>query len=58
MIAICISILCAILIYTTWKVEFLARKVRRLENDFFIEQVRLFNLKNDVSALMYKGDSK
>ena len=58
MIAICISIICAILIYTTWRVEFLVRKTRRLESELFVAQVELHNLKDDVSALMYKGEDK
>lgn len=38
MIAICISVLCVILIFTTWRIEFLSRRVRELERELFVLQ--------------------
>ena len=58
MIAICISILCAILIFTTWRLELLTRTVSRLENELSSAQVELHNLKGDVSTLMYKEEEE
>ena len=58
MIAICICILCAILIFTTWRLEHTLKRVRRLEDDLYITQVELHNLRNDVFELKYKGDKE
>lgn len=58
MIAICICILCAILIFTTWRLELLARKAKKLENELYIAEIRLHNLQEDVFELKYKGDNE
>ena len=53
MIAICIAVLCAILIFTTWRIEFLARRVRELESELFVLQF------NSVSkTIEIKGENE
>ena len=54
MIEICISILCAIIIFLTWSIEALKRKISRLETDLFIAQVEIHNLKEQKDEQMYK----
>ena len=48
MIKLCIGILCGILIFITWRTEFLARKVRRLESELEATKDRLHNLQEDI----------
>jgi hypothetical protein len=50
MIAICISVLCAILIFTTWRLELLARKTKKLENELFMAQVKLKILQDNIDC--------
>ena len=49
MIAICIAVLCAILICVIWKLELLTRRVNRLENenDFLYEIIACRGGKED-----------
>ena len=54
MLAICISILCAIIIYLTWRLEKTVRRTDWLENELYATQVRLDNLRSDVEDLRYR----
>ena len=54
MLAICISILCAIIIYLTWRLERVVRKANWLENELFATQMQLENLRSDVEDLKYQ----
>lgn len=56
MIKLCICIICATIIFLTWRLEFLIRKVRRLENELYVTQVQLSNLEEDVFDLKYEGE--
>ena len=54
MLAICISILCAIIIYLIWRLEKTARSTDWLENELYATQVELNNLRRDVEDLRYR----
>ena len=54
MIAICICILCAIIIFLTWRLEKVVRKADWFECELFATQVELDNLRSDVEDLKYK----
>ena len=54
MLAICISILCAIIIYLTWRLERVVRKADWLENELFATQMQLENIRSDVEDLKYQ----
>ena len=58
MIAICICILGVISIFFTWRLEHTITRVRRLESELYVTQIRLHNLKEDISALKYKGENE
>ena len=58
MIKLCICIICAAIIFLTWRLEFLIRKVRRLENELYVTQVQLSNLEEDVFDLKYEGEEQ
>ena len=54
MIAICISILCVITIFLTWRTEKSKREIKRLKDELYVTQVQLANLRSDVEDLKYR----
>ena len=52
-ISICVCILCAIAIFLTWRTEFSKRKIKRLENELRIAQVKLDCLYRTVENLSW-----
>ena len=52
-ISICICILCAIVIFLTWRTEFSKRKIKRLEKEMRITQVKLESLERTIENLSW-----
>lgn len=53
MIAICIAVLCAILIFTTWRIEYWIRRAKRLERELFFLQINSL-----LKTIEIKGENK
>ena len=54
MLAVFFSILCAITMYLTWRLEKTVRRVDWLENELYATQVELENLRSDVEDIKYR----
>lgn len=53
-LTICACILCVITIVLTWRTEKSKREINRLENELYVTQVQLENLRSDVEDLKYQ----
>ena len=53
-LTICTCLLCAVSIFLTWRTEFSKRKIKRLENELYIAQSQLENLRGIVDDLSWK----
>lgn len=53
MIAIYLSIICAVLIFLTWREWSSKIEIKNLKNELYITQVQLENLRSDIEDLKY-----